>query len=155
MPEPATPANSIAAFLQAERQRQTEFLAALVRAPSDNPPGDCAPHAALAASLLEGLGCQVEVANHGREAVQLASRQEYTLILMDCQMPEMDGYEAARLIRGRQRPGSKTRIYGTSADGEDETRERCRKAGMDGFVDKPIHVEKLRGLLQAAAGERV
>jgi CheY-like chemotaxis protein len=116
---------------------------------------DNAVNRKIAMALLEGLGCEVELANHGRDAVQLASRQEYTLILMDCQMPEMDGYEAARLIRGRQRPGSKTRIYGTSADGEDETRERCRKAGMDGFVDKPIHVEKLRSLLQTAAGERV
>lgn len=109
----------------------------------------------IAMALLEGLGCQVELANHGKEAVHLAGRQEYSLILMDCQMPEMDGYEAARLIRSRQRPGSRTRIYGTSADGEDETRERCRKAGMDGFVDKPMHVEKLRVLLQSAAGERV
>ncbi|GGG44540.1 succinyl-diaminopimelate desuccinylase [Caldovatus sediminis] len=57
MPETAA---SIAAFLEGERVRQTEFLAALVRAPSDNPPGDCAPHAARAAALLEGLGFAVE-----------------------------------------------------------------------------------------------
>ncbi len=65
MPEPAAapapaPTAAIAAFLRAERERQAEFLAALVRTPSDNPPGDCAPHAARAASLLEGLGLAVE-----------------------------------------------------------------------------------------------
>src|SRR5687768_8522113 len=59
MPD-AMHAARIGAFLQAERERQTAFLAALVRAPSDNPPGDCAAHAELAAGLLEGLGLEVE-----------------------------------------------------------------------------------------------
>ena len=117
--------------------------------PFQNQSADSAPR-------LQSIGFKhIDAVTDGTQAVEKVKQVDYDLILMDCQMPEMDGYEAARLIRGRQRPGSKTRIYGTSADGEDETRERCRKAGMDGFVDKPIHVEKLRGLLQTAAGERV
>ena len=92
----------------------------------------------VGAALLGKLGCRVDLAANGREAVDLASKLSYDLIFMDCQMPEMDGFEATVEIRKRQGAHRHTPIVALTAGAFAEDRERCAKAGMDDFVSKPV-----------------
>ena len=95
-----------------------------------------------AARMLEVLGCTVDVAGNGREALQKLEANAYDLVLMDCQMPEMDGYEATREIRRREsRSGSRITVVAMTAHALPGDRERCFEAGMDDFVAKPIRKE--------------
>jgi CheY-like chemotaxis protein len=93
-----------------------------------------------ARAFLEELGCQVDVAVNGGEAVTLCLQTTYALILMDWQMPVMDGLEATARIRGMQR-GRKTPIVGTTTQiGRDE----CLAAGMSDLMPKPFTLEHLK-----------
>jgi len=96
----------------------------------------------VAVRLLERWGHRVDIAGNGKEAVNAVRRQEYDLVLMDCQMPEMDGYEAARAIRLLGK-GQSLPIVGMTAHAALEDRQRCLEAGMDGYLAKPISTEKL------------
>ena len=102
----------------------------------------------LAGAMLSRLGCTVEFAENGRIALEKCSLSRYSLILMDCQMPVMDGYESAQRIRAL--PGQHIPIYGVSASTDDETNRRCLESGMDGYAPKPISLQSLRVLLTAA-----
>ena len=98
----------------------------------------------LVVKLLEKQGWRVTVASNGREAMELASRNGFDLILMDVQMPEMDGLEATRMIREREREtGRHIPIIALTAHAMKEDRERCLQAGMDAYVPKPIKVQEL------------
>jgi CheY-like chemotaxis protein len=92
--------------------------------------------------LLAGLIAQVDVADDGLEAVRLASKHRYDLILMDVQMPGMDGLEATRLIRALP-GGAQTRIVALTASAYSDDKALCLAAGMDGFLAKPFNVETL------------
>ena len=96
----------------------------------------------VARHLLSRFGFTADVAASGREAVEALSRRGYDLVLMDVQMPDMDGIEATRLIR-RELPGRAGRIVAMTANVAPEDARRCREAGMDGFLGKPINVEEL------------
>jgi signal transduction histidine kinase/ActR/RegA family two-component response regulator len=100
----------------------------------------------VAREQLEDLGLRVDVAQNGAEAVRLAHRGAYALILMDMQMPEMDGLEATREIR-RQSAAPGTPIIALTANAYAEDRERCLAAGMDDFIAKPFDPEKLTASL--------
>lgn len=103
----------------------------------------------VAARLLENLGLQVEVATDGEAALRMMESVAPGLILMDCQMPGMDGLEATRRIRSsEQRREVRTPIIALTADVSIENRERCRTAGMDDFLGKPLSVEALAGMLR-------
>lgn len=91
--------------------------------------------------LLQKFGCTVTVAQNGREAVDLCSSGSYDAILMDCEMPAMDGLEATRLLRQN---GLKTPIIALTANGTDGERDRCLKAGMDDYLSKPVRADELR-----------
>jgi CheY-like chemotaxis protein len=97
----------------------------------------------VAERMLERLGLHAEVAANGREAVKMFEVLPYDLVFMDCQMPEMDGYEAAREIRRREGPGQHVSIIAMTADAMASCRERCREAGMDDFIAKPVAMEAL------------
>lgn len=97
----------------------------------------------VAAKLLSRLGLRCEMAGNGREAVDMHVAAPYDLILMDCQMPELDGFEATRIIRRREIVGPHVPIIAMTAMALAEDRERCRQAGMDGYVAKPVTLDTL------------
>ncbi|OQW30491.1 MAG: hypothetical protein A4E19_09250 [Nitrospira sp. SG-bin1] len=108
----------------------------------------------IAANMIEKLGYRVNVAANGREAVESLSRIPYALVFMDCQMPEMDGFEATRVIRNREedlrqagRNPSRLPIVAMTANVLQEDRERCQAAGMDDFLSKPVTSKSLAAVL--------
>lgn len=102
----------------------------------------------VAVKMLERLGCRVDVAGDGSEAVTMSGRFPYDIIFMDVQMPIFDGLEATRRIRER---GDKVRIVAMTANAMDGDRERCLEAGMDDYVSKPITVQALENALARTA----
>ncbi|SPF49330.1 Histidine kinase (fragment) [Candidatus Sulfopaludibacter sp. SbA4] len=101
----------------------------------------------VACRMLESLGLRTDVAGNGREAVEMSALVPYDLILMDCQMPEMDGYEASREIRRREGGARQVAVIAMTADAMAGSRERCLAAGMDDYVSKPVRREELHRAL--------
>ncbi len=103
--------------------------------------------------VLENLGYHYHIANNGVEAVSLFGSHEYDAILMDCQMPEMDGYEATEAIRRREAGASgggprHTPIIAMTAAAMEGDRERCMASGMDDFITKPVRLEAIGAVLE-------
>jgi signal transduction histidine kinase/CheY-like chemotaxis protein len=101
----------------------------------------------VAAELVKACGFACEFASNGREALEAVCAEDFALVLMDCQMPSMDGYTATRHIREREGSWRHTPIVALTAHALAGERERCTSAGMDGYVTKPIRAEVLRELL--------
>ncbi|TVS10023.1 MAG: response regulator [Planctomycetaceae bacterium] len=109
----------------------------------------------LAIALLQEHGHTVTVVNNGNQAVTASERQPFDLILMDVQMPEMDGLEATTRIRDRERQtGEHCPIIAMTAHALKGDRERCLRAGMDAYVAKPIRAEELFDAIDALCGDR-
>lgn len=102
--------------------------------------------------LLERLSCRVDVASSGPEALKALEDTPYDLILMDCQMPGMDGYETTREIRKRESSGRRTPILAVTALAMQSDRVRCIEAGMDDHIAKPISLDALRRALERWLG---
>jgi len=102
--------------------------------------------------LLEKLGCIVNTANNGLDAVRAASQTPYALVLMDCQMPVMDGYTAAAAIRRAEQGTRRTPIVAYTASARLGERERCLQSGMDDLLEKPVRKDDLIGLLDRWTG---
>jgi len=107
----------------------------------------------LARHLLGKLGCQVDVVNDGMEALKQWTEKPYDAIFMDCQMPELDGYETTRQIRASGGRGRRIPIVAITASSMVGDRERCLAAGMTDYVSKPLDPRELRRVLQALMPE--
>jgi CheY-like chemotaxis protein len=97
----------------------------------------------LALRLLQQMGYRADVAGNGIEAIECVGRQPYDLVLMDVQMPEMDGLEASRRIASKWQPDERPRIVAMTANAMQGDREQCLAAGMNDYITKPIRVEAL------------
>ena len=102
----------------------------------------------VALGILQVKGYNVTMANNGREALDAWSRHAFDLILMDCAMPEMDGYEATREIRVReQRSGKRVPIVALTANAMAHDRDECLSAGMDDHLSKPFSMQAMQAML--------
>jgi signal transduction histidine kinase/CheY-like chemotaxis protein len=180
-PIPPEPMSPVPVTMPTERDLvdQPPFAHARLLLAEDNPVNQ-----EVALTMLELLGCQVDIATNGQEALKALAQATYDLVLMDCQMPEMDGFEATRIIREQ---GTKAKAECGMQNGEQPTehstsptlhsalsrlpiialtantmsgdRERCLAAGMDDYLSKPFSQEKLYEILcqwlpQAVQGSR-
>jgi CheY-like chemotaxis protein/HPt (histidine-containing phosphotransfer) domain-containing protein len=109
---------------------------------------DNAMNQKVAMRLLERLGYRADVANNGLEAIEALERQPYDVILMDVQMPELDGLDATRRICERWPEEARPRIVAMTANALPEDREACFAAGMNDYVAKPIRAEELAAALK-------
>ncbi len=149
--------SQLEAVLETLRPENARPQAALEPAPEGAPTG--APHALLvednavnqrvAVLMLEKLGCQVSVADDGQVALARRAARPFDVVLMDCQMPVMDGLAATRELRRREAPGARrTPVVAMTAHALPGDRERCLEAGMDDFVSKPVTLDALRQVLE-------
>jgi CheY-like chemotaxis protein len=102
--------------------------------------------------LLEKFGCRVDIAANGFEAVQMAGQLPYDLIFMDCQMPEMDGFQACRQIRMLGGALRKVGIVALTAAATPEDRRKCLDSGMNEYLTKPVTLEMLHDTLERWCG---
>jgi signal transduction histidine kinase/DNA-binding response OmpR family regulator len=111
----------------------------------------------LIVRLLEKSGCTANVAANGRECVEMWSRSCFDAILMDCQMPEMDGLQATEEIRRLEQTANATPIpiFALTANAMQTDRENCLKSGMNGFMSKPIRFDEVHKLIKQLASARV
>jgi two-component system sensor histidine kinase/response regulator len=118
-------------------------------------------NAKLAVRLLERLGCRIDVASNGHEALKMVQSIPFDLVFMDCQMPEMDGFEATRAIRAWERasriepsPATRLPIVALTANAMQGDRERCLEAGMDDYITKPLARADLQRVLQSCGANK-
>jgi len=140
--DPAAAADAVqGAAAEAEQTLRQRHAGARVLLAEDNP-----VNAEVAQAILEEAGLTVELARDGRDAVAMALAGDYRLVLMDMQMPTLDGLDACRAIR-LQRSSAELPVIAMTANAFDEDRQRCREAGMDDFISKPVDPATLYRLL--------
>jgi len=148
----------LAQLLVAYGNRRTETL----RAPLPLPPSNRSPepleglillvednpvNQKVACRLLARLGYRTDIAVNGVEALAALEQHPYALVLMDCQMPVMDGWTATAEIRRREGSGRHTPIVAMTAAATEEERQSCLRVGMDGYLTKPVNLEELAAVL--------
>lgn len=145
-PQPAPPVQAAAAPVPAPG-RPRRNLVLLVE--------DMKVNQVVTATQLRREGHRVDIASSGAEAVALAARTPYDLVLMDLMMPEMSGYDAARRMRALPGHAGRVPIYALTANTGEEDRARCLAAGMQGMLTKPVPAAALRDVLQQGAARLV
>jgi hypothetical protein len=117
---------------------------------------DNAANQLMAQTLLKKLGCTFDLAENGIAALKAVESTRYDLVLMDCMMPDMDGYEATRRLRARETGGGRRLpVIALTANALSSDGERCRAAGMDDYVAKPYSLEQLKDAIdRVTEGER-
>lgn len=147
---PVTLQQDMAAGLQPrEEVHLGEFSRLRVLLVEDNP-----INRQVVSRMLGKAGIEVDIAENGSLALEIAGNTDYDIILMDIQMPEMDGFEATREIRRRQRSGAEAVIIAMTAHALKGYRERCLEAGMDDYVAKPVDKDKLFSVIRHWASAR-
>jgi signal transduction histidine kinase/CheY-like chemotaxis protein len=137
-----------------DSDKANAFLGARVLLAEDQPVNQ-----EVARCMVESFGCRVEVASNGQEALDALSKTPYDLVLMDCQMPELDGYAATRIFRERETQKAmnqsgqaqairRTPIIAMTAHAMQGDREQCLAAGMDDYISKPFNMDRLFALLK-------
>jgi CheY-like chemotaxis protein/HPt (histidine-containing phosphotransfer) domain-containing protein len=114
---------------------------------------DNAVNQMVAVAMLANTGYEVETVADGAAAVEATAKRDYDAILMDCHMPEMDGYEATTAIRAREEGRRHTPIIAMTAGARTEDREMCKSAGMDGYVSKPVRRSELIAQIEMYLGQ--
>jgi CheY-like chemotaxis protein len=111
---------------------------------------DNAVNLMMATFMLEKYACHITPAENGVQAVELIKQGGFDLVLMDCQMPEMDGYEATKVVRQleKETAGAHIPIVALTANAMKGDDEKCFAAGMDDYITKPIEPEKLENILR-------
>jgi signal transduction histidine kinase/CheY-like chemotaxis protein len=142
----STPSEAVEAWAVPPRKQLRGVRVLLVE---DNPVNQI-----VAKRMLERQGCVCEVAGNGREALAVFDAAAFDLVLMDCQMPEMDGFEATAAIRAREKGGPRTPIIALTANALEGDRERCLDADMDDYLSKPIRMPELAAALARAVEGR-
>jgi len=102
----------------------------------------------LLVAQVAQLGIRADIVENGAEALDALRRDDYTLVLMDCQMPVMDGYAATRELRRRESGGRQTTVIAVTANALEGDRNRCLEAGMDDYLPKPIRRDALKAVLE-------
>jgi CheY-like chemotaxis protein len=102
--------------------------------------------------LLEDVVQRVDVAQNGRQALEQLNARDYDVVIMDCCMPEMDGYEATRILREREGKGQHTAVIGLTANAQRGDREKCLTAGMDEYLTKPVIIGDLLAAMVETTG---
>lgn len=115
---------------------------------------DVAINAKIAIRQLRMLGHEADVVQNGREAVDAVVTRAYDVVLMDCHMPEMDGFAATEEIRRLEGATRHTTIIAMTASAQEGDREKCHAAGMDDYISKPVKAEALREVLERAHQSR-
>jgi len=108
---------------------------------------DTATNVIVAQEILNGLGCTVDVAENGQDAIDNFNAKNYDMILMDCRMPIMDGYEATKLFRSRELADTHTPIVAMTANTQKDDKQNCLDAGMDDYLPKPLSIESVKSML--------
>ncbi len=106
----------------------------------------------VAMGMLEQLGCEVTLATDGKDAVERGQAQKYDIVLMDCQMPTMDGYEATRQLKSDGALNAPTPVVALTAHAMEGDREKCLSAGMDDYVSKPVRTQMLNHMIEKWVG---
>lgn len=143
--QPIITQHSIEESLQSEQNREQQFQANILLVE------DMLPNQIIARKILSKIGASVDIAGNGQEGVDLFQQQDYDLVLMDCRMPVMDGYEATEIMRQQesgQPAGRHVPIIALTANCSKEERELCLQAGMDDVVTKPFRQADLADCLQ-------
>jgi len=137
---------------QSKKKSQTHFPGVKVLLAEDNPVNQ-----EVAVSMLEILGCEYELAESGKEVLAILEANVFDIILMDCQMPGMDGFEATAEIRRLEKadPGSHIPVIAVTANAMEGDREQCISAGMDDYLSKPFSQGQLADILQQWCGDAV
>lgn len=98
--------------------------------------------------MLERLGHGVDLAQNGQEALDKLAENQYQVVLMDCQMPVLDGYAATQQLREREGTNQRTVVVGLTAYAMANDRARCLDSGMDDYLSKPLKINDLAAMLQ-------
>ncbi len=109
---------------------------------------DCEDNRKLSLRRLQKLGYSADVATDGVHALETMARSDYDIVLMDCEMPEMDGYAATLEIRQREGSLKHTVVLAMTAHAADSARDKCIESGMDDCIGKSVHLDVLKSVLE-------